>query len=267
MDDLILRELHTMPEFTALSQLQQTIWGMIPGDTTSPHVMSAVTHNGGLVIGAEVAGQLVGFCFAFVGWDDGGRYLWSHMAGVLPEFHGRGIGLGLKYAQREWALDRGFTEIRWTFDPMQPGNANFNFHLLGGSANTYHVNIYGVMTDKINAGLASDRLEVHWQLQDERVIALAEKRHPDESAVTPENAPYILRIDHDQALIRAPESAFTDPVYLIELPCHVKRSDREAFQRWQLALRCAMQTAFEQGYSIIDFIRRGERAFYVLRHD
>ena len=67
---------------------------------------------------------------------DGKPMLWSHMAGVLPEFRG-GLGFRLKLAQRERALAQGYDLIEWTFDPLQAMNAHFNFAKLGGVVEEY----------------------------------------------------------------------------------------------------------------------------------
>lgn len=267
MTDLVLREIQTMPEFNALLELQQAIWGMSPGEATSPHTMKAIVHNGGVVIGAELDGRLVGFCFGFVGWRDGGRLLWSHMTGVLPEFREQGIGVRLKQAQRRWALDHGYTVMSWTFDPMQRGNANFNFHLLGVIADIYLVNHYGEMTDEINAGLASDRLEVRWLINDERVTAMAENRSLESPEMSFEAAAFVLRLGEHDALIRSPETAFKHPTCFIEIPYRVntlKSINMEKARLWQLALRESMQAAFRQGYVAVDFVSHAERGWYVL---
>lgn len=268
MENLVLRELHSMQEFNTLLQLQQAIWGMAPGETVAPYVMQSVDHTGGVIIGAELDGQLVGFCFGFVGWREEGRIFWSYMTGVLPEYRGKDIGFRLKHAQRRWALDHGYSVIGWTFDPLQRGNANFNFRRLGGIANTYLVNFYGAMTDAINAGLASDRLEVRWQLNDPRVIASAENRPLDMLAMPVDDATFALRATPDQALIQSPETAFQSPVCYIEIPYQIsalKRSAMAYAQAWQLALRSTMQTAFALGYVIVDFVTQDQRGWYVLK--
>ncbi len=270
MENLVLREITTMPEFNTLLELQQTIWGMSPGEAASPHTMKAVIHNGGVVIGAELDGRLVGFCFGFVGWRAEGNLLWSHMAGVLPELRGQGIGFHLKHAQRRWALDHGYTVMSWTFDPMQRGNANFNFRLLGAVANIYLVDHYGEMTDAINAGLASDRLEVRWELDSQRAIASAENRPLERSPQSFEEAAFVLRAGDNDALIRSVETAFEHPACFVEIPYRVnvlKHTDLEHAQRWQIDLRWALQEAFRRGYVIVDFVSQNERGWYVLeRH-
>lgn len=268
MTDVIIRELRAMPAFYTLLEMQQAIWGMSPGEATSPYLMNAAVHNGGVVLGAEHAGRLVGFCFGFVGWRDGERLLWSHMAGVLPEFHEQGIGLKLKLAQRQWALEHDFTVIGWTLDPMQRGNANFSFRHLGVTASTYYVNHYGEMHDAINAGLASDRLEVRWSLLDERVIACAAGHPPASVSAGGDAAAFLLRAGEDRALLRAPETAFERPICFVEIPYQVntlKHNDLEQAQRWQLALRWAMQEALRRSYLIVDFVTQGQRGWYVLQ--
>lgn len=267
MDNVVIREVKTMLEFNALLELQQAIWGMTPGEATSPYMMNAVVHNSGVVIGAELEGRLVGFCFAFVAWRGEGKILWSHMAGVAPEFRGQDIGFRLKQAQRQWALDRGFSVISWTFDPMQGGNANFNFHRLKAIAETYLINHYGEMTDAINAGLASDRLEVRWQLSDERVTAASENRPLAGPALHIDEAAFVLRAGDNAALILSTEAAFQFPACFIEIPYEInvlKRNDIAHAQRWQQALRQAMQKAFQRGYIIVDFMKQDDRGWYVL---
>ena len=268
MSDLIIREIHTMPEFNEILELQQTVWGMSPGEAVSPYIFNAVSHNGGVVLGADLDGRIVGFCFGFVSWRDESRLLWSHITGVLPGFHGQGIGFKLKHAQRIWALEHDFDEIGWTFDPMQRGNANFNFRRLRVIANLYHANLYGEMSDEINVGLASDRLDVRWQLNDQRVIASAEERALENTVTHFTEEAFIVRNDDSDGLIRAEETVFDKDTCYIEIPYRInnlKRDDMSKAQAWQLAVRWAMQQAFEQGYVIVDFITQEERGWYALK--
>ena len=173
-----VRELHDMTDLAKTVDLQRAVWRMEGHECTSTHTMKAAAHTGGCILGAEVEGRMIGFCFGMVGKREGEIWLWSHMTAVLPEFQGRGIGYRLKQAQREWALAHDFRVMAWTFDPMQAGNANFNFNRLGVTARHYEPNHYGEMQDGINAGLASDRLEAHWQLDAPPVIERARGAYP-----------------------------------------------------------------------------------------
>jgi predicted GNAT superfamily acetyltransferase len=186
--EIIIRDVRTMDDLTATVALQKAVWQMQGDEATSSYVQNAVIHNGGNVLCAEHDGQMIGFCFAFPAKRGDDLWLWSHMAGVKAEYQGQGIGFRLKQQQRIWALDNGYLVIGWTFDPMQRGNANFNLSQLGAIVNNYYVDHYGEMTDAINAGLASDRLEAYWELEHPHVVALSEgiNRNRNEVDINPE---------------------------------------------------------------------------------
>ena len=54
--------------------------------------------------------------------------------------------------------------MTWTFDPFVRRNAWFNLHRLGAEVVELVPDFYGEMRDGINAGLASDRFVVRWDL-------------------------------------------------------------------------------------------------------
>ena len=164
-------------ELKAIVELQTVVWSMPASEAVPHNMMFAVIHGGGNVIRADLDGKLVGFSLGLAALHGDDRLLWSHMAGVVPAHQGKGIGTGVKFAQRRWALDHGYKVIAWTFDPLQRGNANFNLRILKATASVYHINFYGAMNDSINAGMPSDRMEAVWDLLAEPVIA-AEQNPP-----------------------------------------------------------------------------------------
>lgn len=271
MSDIItIRELSAMPDINATVELQKAVWGMQDVEVSSPHTLRAIVHAGGAVIGAEVGRRLVGFCFGMAAWREGELWLWSHMAGVRPEYQGRGVGLRLKLAQREWALSQGFCRMAWTFDPMQCGNANFNFNRLGTTARNYSVNHYGDMQDGINAGLSSDRLEAQWQLDSPRVIALVEggRRRRESSAQAA--ATKLVYVDDAGQLRHEQPDNFADARYGIEIPLNIaalKSEDLERAKIWQLSVRRAMTSLLEAGYIVSGFVREANSARYLMRRE
>src|SRR5437868_1566843 len=154
------------------------VWGLPPRDAVPSNLLHAMVNSGSLVVGASEDNKLIGMALMFPTDRSKHKRLWSHMAAVDPAYQSQGIGFGLKQFQRKWALEKGYQEIGWTFDPLQRGNANFNLHVLGTVTNTYHVNFYGEMTDGINAGLPSDRVEAVWHLRNQRVKQLGEHKQP-----------------------------------------------------------------------------------------
>ncbi len=250
-----IRELSSMAELSQTIGLQKAVWRMTDIEVASPHTLKAIAHSGGCVLGAELAGRLVGFCTGFAAQRGAARFLWSHMAAVLPDQQGQGIGQRLKQAQRDWALGRGYHVIAWTFDPLQSGNANFNFNRLGITARRYEVNHYGAMNDGINAGLASDRLEAHWQLAAPRPSPPA----PDDLTMLLSHEPAGSWRAHIPPVLDAPGYGIEIPLDIVAL----KKKHLAQAQQWQLAVRRSMLALLAADYVLSGFLRQAGHAWYI----
>ena len=261
--DITTRELHAMDDLNATIDLQKAVWQMQGNECSSAYIQNAIIHNGGNVLCAEHEGKMVGFCLGFPAKRGKELWLWSHMAGVLPEYQGHGIGLLLKLKQRSWALDNGYSVIGWTFDPMQRGNANFNLRQLGAIANKYYVNHYGEMKDGINAGLASDRLEAYWELQNPRVIAVANGSTVDPTPID-RNLFVVRYVGGDDVIYEMPTYLKNDQ-YWIEIPRKIstlKQTNLALAQDWQLVVRKAIVHLLSEGFVATDFISESETCAY-----
>ena len=167
-----VRALDTLAELESASLLIERIWN--DGEPKAPTtLLRALSHAGSFVAGAFDDRELVGVSFGFLGLDRTDVHLHSHITGVDPQFRGRSVGYALKQFQRSWALARGMTTARWTADPLVRGNAYFNLVKLGASIVGYHDDFYGVLRDRLNAGGASDRAVICWELVSERSIQAA----------------------------------------------------------------------------------------------
>lgn len=263
-----VRAITDVATLRACEALQAEVWGAGERDVVPYHQLLAAAGSGGVVLGAfTAAGDLVGFCYAFVGWRDGRPLLYSHMTAVRPGHRGTGIGYALKAEQRRLALDRGFDRIVWTFDPLEVSNAYFNLHKLGAEASRYLVDYYGEMSDALNRGLASDRLEVDWWIRTPHVEARASGGRLVRSS--PAAAPKLLEpVAHDWALHPSePRIDLYDPTVLVELPAamrEIRARDQALATEWRNALRVALIDAFSRGYVARDFLRTDERGAYVL---
>ncbi|MEZ4712102.1 MAG: hypothetical protein R3A44_33250 [Caldilineaceae bacterium] len=140
-------------------ELERLTWASPDDDLIPTHVGVTVLKNGGALLGAFAddgpaqTGGLVGAALWWIGTDtrpivmDAPRPLsegllppahiaaalkvCSHIAGVLPQWQGRGIGLMLKLKQRELVLQQGLTDrITWTYDPLYRTNGVLNIHRL-----------------------------------------------------------------------------------------------------------------------------------------
>ncbi len=153
-------------EAQAASDLLNRVWQMPPGtDVMELSTLVALAHTGNYVAVArsqardrEVIAASVGF------FGPPGQPLHSHITGVAGSAVGRGIGRAMKLHQRAWAIERGVTEITWTFDPLVARNAFFNIATIGAQAAVYFPDHYGPMIDGLNAGQGSDRMLMRWDL-------------------------------------------------------------------------------------------------------
>lgn len=239
MDDIVIRPFANVDEQIECTRLQKIVWG---SDTVmDANTITAVQRHGGIALGAfDGAGRMLGFVVSFLADAHDpharrGLSQHSHIAAVLPELKGTGLGLRLKRAQRDAALARGINLITWTFDPLESRNAAFNLRKLGAMCRTYLVNAYGVMNDALNRGLPSDRFEMEWWLDDA--------------------APW--RGGRD-----APSDARE-----VEVPMDfqaIKRADLNEALAWRLRTRAHFLDAFGQGYVATGFAVRGERGYYLL---
>jgi predicted GNAT superfamily acetyltransferase len=154
------RDLVTADELAALPPFERSIWGG-EFELVSVNVLVATVSEGGMAIGAFDEGRLVGAVYGFATREP--DVLHSHYLAVEPAYRRRGLAKELKLRQRHWCLERDITSMRWTFDPLQLGNAHFNIEVLGAVGQRYHANHYGVLGG-INGGLPSDRVTVRWDL-------------------------------------------------------------------------------------------------------
>jgi predicted GNAT superfamily acetyltransferase len=165
-----VRDITDLDELDDVVRLYATIWGRGANPPVTIELLRAFTKAGNYVSGAFDGDRLLGACVGFFG-APAEDSLHSHIAGVATAAHGRSIGFALKLHQRSWALQRGISEVVWTFDPLVSRNAYFNLVKLGARPAEYLQNFYGPMLDNINGDDDSDRLLVRWRLRDPRVVA------------------------------------------------------------------------------------------------
>src|SRR5690606_11155580 len=114
-----IRILTEPDELEQVVDLEIAVWGVAPRDVVPMNLMRPIVQHGGVALGAFLDNRLVGMTLALPLRHAGRWVLWSHNAGVHPDYQSQGIGFALKLDQRDWALDNGYAEIRWTFDPLQ----------------------------------------------------------------------------------------------------------------------------------------------------
>jgi len=255
MKDLRIGAIETIDGFRQCLAIQQQTWQFDDLDIVPLHVLVTAEHTGGLVLGAWVQDQLVGFVQGFVGLDsDGTSYHHSHMAAVLPGYRGLGIGYTLKQEQARRVAQQGLRLIAWTFDPLETRNAHFNFNRLGVVARTYLVNHYGILEDGLNTGLESDRFEVEQWLTSSRVKFCLDGHHIDPDPAHPEANVYPANWQGELPRPPADDPGISLPETLIEVPADfqkIKQNDMGLARAWRTYFRHACQRAFAEGFATV----------------
>lgn len=277
MPATIIKLLETPKDMTLVEELQRAVWPGSETDVVPAHVFITAVHNGGLVLGAFLDEELVGFVFGFPGLDftpDGPRPKHcSHMMGVKPGVQDTGVGFMLKRAQWQMVRRQGIDHITWTYDPLLSRNAHLNIAKLGAVCNTYRRSEYGDMRDGLNAGLPSDRFQVDWWVNTRRVERRLGKRARGPLRLVDFSKaglqPLYTPLDLTLGLIRPPEHfpPLAGRLLLAEIPhdfSALKQVDFALARDWRFFSREVFETAFAAGYIVTDFVREGRRSFYVL---
>lgn len=245
---------HSMDRLRDVAGLLTNVWGSLPsGAPLPPDVLRAITHAGcNVTVAHDDDGRLLGAAVAIVSPDGVSAY--SLITAVAPDVSDRGIGFALKLHQRAWALERGFTTMNWTFDPLVSRNARFNLTKLGAHCDEYLPDFYGPMADAINAG-ASDRLVAVWPLADQRTVACSEGQPPpvdlpvytpdDVSATGPDGHPFVVDV--------AGARWCRVPVDIVVL----RRRNPEEASQWRTRVGEVFMAAFGSGYRATGVTRSG----------
>lgn len=281
---ITIRPIITVEQCQHFQELERRVWSSEDMDIMPIHVLITVAKNGGILFGAYTADgppELDGLVGMTLGWYGVGLNaqtqhqqlkLCSHMAGVLPHWQGKRVGLQLKLAQREAVLAQGITDwITWTYDPLYRANAVFNIHRLGATCHTYFPNHYGEMNDGLNAGAPSDRCQVDWHLTSEHVVQTitAGKRQVQAAGA------------QWQVLPTAPSGHFRQPVdeesrldgapLAVPIPndiAAIRRADQALGLAWRFYVRERLQNAFAAGYTMVDCLHLPEQGWhYILTHE
>jgi len=276
--DVAIRLASARADYDACVVLQRAVWGLADIEITPSIQLIATTLAGGLTHVAETAGgEVVGFAYAFPALRGGGApHLHSDMLAVLPEHQKRGLGVRLKWAQRDEAVARGIGLIAWTFDPLQARNAHLNLRRLGAVATEFLADVYGPTTSALHHGLATDRLLVRWELRAPRVVQRSGEGEPPPS----EPAPELPRVNEVKWQAGWPVSSeprldLASRELLLEIPPDwdvlCQKAPRLA-EDWHAKIRQAFVNYMGRGYMAADFApTEGEggrrRPLYVLRKE
>ena len=263
---ITIRELESLQDLDQVAAVEKEVWGLADHDVMPMTLTVATKAAGSIWLGAFEGTKLVGFAFAFPGFEQGRLMLHSHMLAVQKAYRDSDLGLKLKLAQRERALRLRIPEINWTFDPLQSKNAHLNFDKLGVVSDSYRVDFYGPETSSVLHRNSTDRLWVKWGVSSRRVQQRLQGKDSRVevmdalSRLTP-----LVRFNGDGK--PAPtelQAAIARQRIAIEVPGDigaVEQQDAGLAREWRLATRWAFTESLKAGFFVAEFCRtvRGQQ--------
>ncbi|WP_405583343.1 chorismate synthase [Streptomyces sp. NBC_01092] len=246
MTSLSIRTVHDVAGFAAVADYFSDVW-QTPRTAPPllPETLHSIAHAGGAVHAAYDGERLAGACVAVFG-PPVSREVYS-----LLTASERGLGVRIKEAQREWAVELGARTMRWTFDPLVGRNARFNFVKLGAEGTEYLVDFYGPMADGVNDGDETDRLAVTWDLIEpgrrQGAPGPGEREAAPTTHAAPDGGPLARRDLSDRYVwCRVPDDIVA-----------LRAADPQLALRWRRAVRDVFTKAFADGFVATGMSRDG----------
>lgn len=242
--DVTIRECSSIQDFQQCIELERAVWkdediGIMP---IRLYLISK-SCNAPTFGAFDSSGKLVGFVHTMIALMKGRVLYHSHLAAVLEEWRHKDIGLRMKLAQRQHAIDAGVPVIIWTFDPLQSRNAHLNINKLGAIIRRYEVNYYGRgFSTVFDPEVPSDRVVVEWWV-----------RSPHVESVLAGNRPH--------------PGADSNAVVIPEDIGKIRKRSSEEYLEWRLRVREDFQSKLAAGLIARGFEREGGTSRYLLGPD
>jgi predicted GNAT superfamily acetyltransferase len=256
-----VRPIDNLPDLRRCHEIQRATWGYSDLMVFPYTVLISAKHNGGVLLGAYVNDELVGFLFGYLAMAGTKLYLFSQRMGVLPDYQSLGLGYRLKIAQREQMLRQGIDIVVWTYDPLEGANATLNIEKLGGIVRFYARDIYGYVPNPRQTGLNTDRFLLEWHLMNDRVrdrVRNPRNRPRAADWLAGADIPLVNYAAWEGDIPRplAADLELDAPCLLVQIPPdlqYIKRVDLRTARAWRNITRTIFEHYFQQGYIITGF--------------
>ena len=264
--EIKIRPINTLTDLRKCHEIQRSTWGFTDLMVFPYTQLISSAHNGGVLLGAYVDLDLVGFVYGYLGMSGTKLYLFSQRMGVLPRYQSMGIGMKLKLAQRDQMLRQVIDLIVWTYDPLLGKNDTLNIEKLGGIVRHYARDIYGAVNNPLQVGLSTDRFLLEWELMSDRVrerIRSTAPRPRAEDWLKENKHRFVNYAAWEGNLPRsmAMDLELDDDVLLVQNPPDlnaIKKVDLGIARGWRESTRDIFETYFRRGYVITGFARSAE---------
>lgn len=261
-EEIKFKEMNDFKEYDILEEIQEDAWGMPARELVPKRLIYATLKSGGVVIGAYKGEEILGYCWGWIGKKEEKEFfIYSHHNAVRKEYQNSGIGYQLKLKQREWALNQGYKNINWTFDPLQSKNCYLNFHKLGVVCNSYHNKYWGDMHDDLNRGIDTDRFYCNWILNSPKVKTHIKQDFTDYSRMSLHQKYHTIETEMEEDFLRVRKTKLdlNLPILFARTPPNFQEmleNNVELVKDWRENTREVFTTYFQKDYKVVDFVIR-----------
>jgi predicted GNAT superfamily acetyltransferase len=272
--------LRALEDFQACERLEKRLLGEHAGaSVVGVAALRAAAESGGLLLGAREddgeSGELVGAVVDLATTWERFPALFSLVFGVAADHRTQGIGLLLRQTERRFALERGIEVIRTWVDPLRSCECHLLWNRIGAIGTGYIRNAYGELADRVNLGLATDRVCTEWWLRSPRTLALLERGLPAahlRAGLHEMDVATRTTVGPSGRRVLADAKADTNAAsVLIEIPVDIdllRDEDPAEARRWRLGTREVFERLAASGYLFAGLVHEGGRSFqWLVRAD
>jgi len=268
--NIAIHPLTTLDDLRACELLQRSLLGERAKAALPVPTLAAIKDSGGLLLGAWEGQTMVGAIVDLVAAKPVPRARFTCVHAVAEDARNKGIGALLRMRERAIALEGRTDLIWWWMDPLRSDQSHLAFNKLGAIGSGYLRNALGPLTDRLNSGLATDRIRIEWWIGSPRVRGVT-----DEGRTLPHFSIAFHQMEvltktkglpsGSRALIGFGDSP-TCRYVLTEIPVdldRLRKEGMEAARGWRLGLRELYPLLFSHGYTIVGLVHEGGRSFHL----
>lgn len=240
-----IKVIDTYNELRKIATIRSEIW---PNDgAVALDHMKFISQHGGIVLGAYLQENLVGYVYSFPGYKQNQVYLILQNICILPSYQQQKIGEALMKRLKEEAKLLGYQEMVWTFEPLESVNAYVYLHKMGATSSVYIRNCYE--NDQDNMPI--DRFFTRWHI--------AQSYEPPSYTFEDlKEKAYNIQLSTNSStslLSFDPEKLEKNSFLLIPVPANFSVLPRQKAYEWRIQTQPIFEQIFKRGWEVFDLIK------------
>jgi len=246
-----IREVSETQELNEIVDLQTKIWWFDYKEAVPSHYLKATNKIWWIVLWIfDKKNTIIWFCFTSIGIDNDWPYHYLHMIWVDPSMRWENIWFELLKQHYEISKKRNIKKITWTYDPLEPMNANLYIRKIWWIVDSpYLEDEYGKNIKWLNSEIPSDRFLISWNLANENVYKKLKKIDLEEIDLEEIHQNLVNPLDLD--------SIKNNKTIYVQIPENFQKIKQENFDLatlWRERTKVVFSYYLSNWYTINDFL-------------